>query len=358
MNGKTQLRKEKVKMRKNIKDLALYLKDIIVPESHEIYPVKPILEDFIDDIIIRTGVNEFRIFLIKLFDLLIAEGDAYDNYKKIPHEYENRITLSVNFPFLHNVRTIMMNLGIQGVFKENKDYLFCNSNLFDPRVSISKSIEALKFLIVCGLEFDGVNLDDKKTLLETNVIKVSYPKNPQMLIGLKVMAIAEVRYGSLVKQDVFLRCDYRVLINEAIDIKTIIKEIIKPLSIDLQNFVLSLHQHSINKGYKTIVEIKGFWIYIKYLYKRKEIWGLNTSLNNGLHINIKATNMPKYPAIIETFPKIMKDVISKGFGCGRKISSIGHCNGGCRGMTMQLDNYILDLSDDIIKWFDAEIVFC
>mgnify|MGYP000969587511 CR=1 FL=1 len=344
-------------MRKNIKDLALYLKTIIVPESHDNYPVKSMFEDFTNQIT-RDGVNEFRRFLIQLFDLLIIEGDNYDNYKKIPHVYENRITLSVNFSFLHNVKTILMNLGTLGVFTENKEYLVCNGNLFDPRVSITQTIEVLKFLIKCGLEFDGVNLTDKKTLLDTNLIKVSYPKKSQMLIGLKVMSLAEVRYGSLVNQDVFLRCDYRVLSGEAVDIVAIIKDTIRPLSTDVQKLVLSLHQHSINKGYKPIVEIKGFWIYIKYLYKRKEIWGINQSLNNGLHINIKATNMSKYSDLIETFPQIIKDVIAEGFGCGRKISSIGHCNGGCRGMIIPLDKYILDINDDIIKWFDMEISFC
>lgn len=350
--------KKEVKMRKNIKNFAIYLKDIIVPETHDSYPVKPNFEDVANDIIIREGVNEFRIFLIQLLDLLIIKGDTYDNYKKVPHVYENRITLSVNFSFLHNVRTLLMNLGTQGVLTECKKYLVCHSTLFDLRIPTSQTMAALKFLIECGLKFDGLNLDDKKTLLETNVIKVSYPKKPYMLIGLKVMAIAEVRYGSLVNQDIFLRCDYRVLSSESTDAITIIKETIRPLSIDVQNFVLSLHQHSIDKGYKTIIEIKGFWIYGKYLYKRKEIWGFNASLNNGLHMNIKATNMPKYSTVIETFPQTIKDIISKGFGCGRKISKIGHCNGGCRGMTIPLDNAILNLRDDIINWFDTEIGFC
>ena len=178
-----------------------------------------------------------------------------------------------------------------------------------------------------------------------------------MLVGLKTMAIAEAKYGTLVNQDVFLRCDYRVLSGETVNTETIVKETIRVLPSEVQDFVLNLHHHSLTKGYKNIIEIKGFWIYIKYLYKRKEIWGLNSSLNNGLHINVKTMNMSKYSDVVEEFPKTIKDVIYKGFGCGRKISTIGHCNGGCRGMILPLDKSILDISDDVIKWFDTEIIY-
>jgi hypothetical protein len=67
-----------------------------------------------------------------------------------------------------------------------------------------------------------------------------------MLMGLKIMAIAEleidrnVNISKVIKpnsisycrfSDILLRCDFRVLKNETDDVVSIIKDIMKPLSI-------------------------------------------------------------------------------------------------------------------------------
>lgn len=43
-----------------------------------------------------------------------------------------------------------------------------------------------------------------------------------MLTSLKVMAIDETDYGTLVNQDIFLRCDYRILKKDGTVVFTIV----------------------------------------------------------------------------------------------------------------------------------------
>ena len=103
------------------------------------------------------------------------------------------------------------------------------------------------------------------------------------------------------------------------------------------------------------MEIKGFHIYIKYCYKRKDLWGINASLNNGYHINVKPTKTDEYTDTIKTFSPILQELIVKGYGCGRKREIIGHCDGGCRGIPISLNDSVLSLRNDIVTWFDQEV---
>lgn len=175
-----------------------------------------------------------------------------------------------------------------------------------------------------------------------------------MLTGLRALAIAEIEFGTLDNQDIFLRCDYRALNNEETDALSIVKDLIGPLSADVRNFVLQLHQRYLDQGLNCVVEIKGFHIYIKYRHKRKDLWGINASLNNGYHLNVKAARTEEYAKTVETFPLFLQEVIAKGYGCGRK-REIGRCDGGCRGMTIPLDHTVLDISGVIETWFDQEL---
>jgi hypothetical protein len=174
-----------------------------------------------------------------------------------------------------------------------------------------------------------------------------------MLTGLKILAIAELDHGTLVNQDVFLRCDYRALKKDETDVLSIVQDTIKPLSAEVQAFILRLHQRYLDKGLTCVVEIKGFHIYMKYCYKRKDLWGINASLNNGYHINVKPRKTHEYTDTIKTVAPILQELIAAGYGCGRK-REIGHCDGGCRGLPISLDDSVLDMRDDIETWFDRE----
>ncbi len=344
-------------MRKTLQDVAGYLKQTMVPETHEAYAIDPAYTEVTDEESIREGILALRVFLTRLYDGLYTHSDIYDNCKKVAHEYENRISLSVYYPFLHNVNTILINIGYYGRTVENAKSLICGNTMFYGKLSVAKNLECLRFLTECGLVIEGVDLDDKKQdLSDVKSVMISYPDDPAMLTGLRIMAIAEKEHRTLVNQDVLLRCDYKILKRDETDVLTIVQDTIMPLSADVQEFILQLHHRYLNKGLSCVVEVKGFHIYVKYCYKRKDVWGINASLSNGYHINVKSTKTDEYADTVRALSPVLQELISKGYGCGRKRET-GHCDGGCRGIPISLDRSVLDLRDDIVRWFDQEVLF-
>lgn len=355
-------------MLKTLKDMAKHLKNVITPEIPETYAINPMFKNISNEEDIREGVLAFRNFLYRFCDALIAEGDSYDNHKKIAHEFDDRVTISVYYPFLHNVKCLLLNIGFHGVPTESARSLTVGNNIFNTKIPVSKTMECLRFLTDCGILIDGRNLNDKKPdLLKAERISISYPDNPAMLTGLKVMAIAEIEFGTNVNKfnaisycrfsDILLRCDYRVLKNNDTDVISILKDTMKPLSVKVQDFILQLHQRYLDKGLKCNVEIKDLWIKVKYSYKSKEIWGMNVSLNNGYQINIKAKNTHKYVDTIEKFPSFIQEMIEIGYGCGIKRGISDHCNGGCQGFRFSLDDSIIDIRNAVETWLDTELSF-
>jgi len=343
-------------MRKTLRDVARYLKEIMVPETYEAYAINPVFANtpFGEDKI-REGVLAFRTFLVRLYDVLDAKADIYDTCGKAAHGYENRTSLSVYYPFLYNVSIILKNMGYQGIPDEGGQSLLCGSTVLNRKLSVNKNLECLRFLTDCGICVEGIDINNKKQdFSNIKAIRITYPDNPVMLTGLKEMAIAEIEHGTLVNQDVFLRCDYRALKKDETDALLVVRDTIRPLSPDVQELILHLHRRYMNKGLTCAVEVKGFHIYIKYCYKRKDLWGINVSLNNGYHINVKPTKTNEYADVVKTFPQNLQRLIEKGYGCGRKREA-GRCDGGCRGLTIPLDDSVLGIRNYIETWFDQEL---
>lgn len=62
-----------------------------------------------------------------------------------------------------------------------------------PKIPVSKQIECLRFLALCGFVFTGIDLEEKRVnILEAQLLEVSYPNNPILLTGLKALAIADI----------------------------------------------------------------------------------------------------------------------------------------------------------------------
>lgn len=342
-------------MRKTLGDVADYLKEIMVPAPRQAYPIHPAYEGVWTQAELWEGVLAFRAFLERLYEALTAEGSTYDRCQKAAHAYENRITLSVYYPFLHQVKTMLLHIGYQGVVAQSTGALVCGKDLFPTKLPVSKHLACLRFLAGCGLEIQGIDLDDpKQSLSDLEAIQIDYPNQPKMLTGLKIMATAEIDHGTLDNQDILLRCDHRVLRKQETDGVGILQDTIRPLPQGVQDFILHLHHHAQEMGLACLVEIKGFWIYVKYCCQRRDVWGINASLRNGYHLNIKAEKTQEYPDTIQAFPAILQDLISKGYGCGRKRAG-GHCDGGCRGLILPLDETILLHRENLLTWLHQEV---
>lgn len=248
-------------MQNTISDMASYIKNIIPPNIPETYSIKAMFEHVSEEENIRNGVLAFRDLLYSVCDRLIANGGLYDKPVKYTQNNVFHPSLPVSFPFLNNVKSILFNIGYHGELIENggaillEDLTILTSVIgvdggqMKAKISVPKLIEALKFLTCCGIYLDGIDLDEGSLdMSKATSCKISYPDNPVMLTGLKVMAIAQKELYSKGNHDIFLRCDYRVLKDEDTEVISILKDFVTPLPARVQDFALKLHQRYVETG--------------------------------------------------------------------------------------------------------------
>jgi len=352
-------------MQKPLTDLAMYIKNTLPEEIPETYELKPIIKEMNDEKNIREGVLAFRDFLSILYNRLIIEGDLY--YKP-PKKEDSHATISVGYPFLDYLKSILINIG-HGNLQENDMSIILNDwqSLFTiwgsggswtmrTKITTPKLIECLKFLSLCGIHFDGIDLHEKKiSMSNITSLVVKYPEKPVMLLGLKVMATAHNQlHITKYNDDLFLRCDYKSLVDEETDITYLLKDTFRSLSVNVKDFIMTLHNRYINAGLTCRYECKYLDFRFFYLHKKKEIWMLSASFHNGPRLLIKANNTDKYADVIENFPIPLQEKIARGYGCEKK--RFGEpCQKGCHGFSFPLDESILDISRNIEVWLDKEL---
>lgn len=354
-------------MQNTISDMARYIKNIIPPNIPETYTIKAMFKHVSGEENIRNGILAFRDLLYLVCDRLIADGSLYEKPIKNTQSNDSHQNLAGSFPFLNNVKSILFNIGYHGeLIEDGGSILLDDLNLITfvvggdggqmrAKISIPKLIATLKFLTCCGFYFDGIDLDARTLdISKATSLKISYPDNPVMLTGLRVMAIAQKDLYAKGNHDIFLRCDYRVLKDEETEVISILKDFVSPLPAVIQDFALSLHQRSLDAGLTCIVDV--FYLNIRFIYSRKnkEIWTFSASLESGYRILIKAQNTHMYPDAIETFPLPLQEKISRGYGCNKKLFG-EPCQNGCHGFSFPLDNSIIDISQHIEVWLDKEV---
>ncbi|QOR34841.1 hypothetical protein IMX26_15470 [Clostridium sp. 'deep sea'] len=355
-------------MQKTMGDMAKFLKQLIPVNIPETYTINSMFRNISDEEHIRKGVFAFRDFLYRLCDCIIADNRLCDIPKKGKEKFSDETTLTVEFPFMNNLRSILLNIGQQGILSEKGDSLLVkgwdtlslkrslNKNS-TTKISVPQMIKSIKFMTECGINFNGIDLSIKKPdISKIEAVKITYPDDSIMLLGLKALGIAQNELSSRKNDDILLRCDYRMLKNQDTEVDSIMKDFVYPLSEPLQEFVLNFHQHFLNSGMKCNVELGSFCIHFFYSYKRKAIWRFSTSLHNGYRIILKTKNTSKYPEVIQKFPKSLQEKISKGYGCDRK-SGTGHgnCQKGCEGFKFSLNESLLNISQELKMWLDSEL---
>ena len=355
-------------MNKTLNDMAGYLKDLIPPKPDRPYALKPMFQPVGGEERIQAGVDAFRDFLFRLYDLLQAEGGKYeksgDESRKETHDHTS---LPVTFPFLNSIKSVLVNLGYYGRLSAAGDaILFDNPQILTAllnaegqplraKMTAPKLLECLRFLTACGVEFGSVSLDaGKLDLSKLELLTVSYPAAPDMLTGLKVMAMAQKELYTKGNDELFMRCDYRVIKAESTEVTSVLKDFLNPLPVRVQDFALQLHQRYLDLGLRCQVEIRYLRVRFSYYYKNKELWMFSTSLNHGCRIIIKAVNTHRYADVVETFPLSLREQIARGYGCDKK--KFGEpCQGGCHGFRIPLDESVLEIGQGVQIWLDREL---
>lgn len=349
---------------KSLKDMAEYLKNLIPVNIPNVNALKPMFKSIADEESIWSGILAYRDFLYLFCDRLIADGSLYDKPPKIE---DSHASVAVRYPLLYNVKNVLLNIGYYGIPTDNDNSLLLNDwkllafttyaegGQATLKLSVSKIIEALRFLTYCGFYFDGIDLDTPKPNMSKIIsLTVTYPDNPVMLIGLRVMAIAQKDLAIKGNDEAFLRCDYRILCDEKTDVTSLLKDFIRSLPDEVQDFALKLHQRYINAGLICKPKVSFFNIQFFYSYKNKEVWSFYASLISGYRILIKAQNTKKYADVIEKFSLPLQEIIAKGYGCQKKRFD-EPCQKGCHGFSFSLNDSILEISKDIEVWLDNEL---
>jgi hypothetical protein len=356
---------------KPISDVANFLKKLLPSSIPETYDLKPIFENIANDQDIRNGVIAFRDFLLVYFERLATNGHLYAKPPKKP-------TNMADYPFLYNMTNLLVDIGYYGMLTDGGSSLIvseiptctasvdANGKKKSAKISVSAMMECLRFLSLCGFMFTGIDMNAKKhNISETTPLKVSYPGKPNLLIGLKVLAIADMdlrtqrRYWN---DNNLLRCDYRLLKAEESDMRDVLTDFLHPLPEKIQALALKLHQRYTDAALTCINTRLGniSFAYVptglksaseRDLYA-KRVWEFCLSIRDGYSIFVRAKKTEKYPDIIKTFPALLQEKIAQGYGCDRKRGE--RCQLGCQGIRIPLDESILDIAKEIETWLDNE----
>jgi len=355
-------------MHRPINEMAVYLKNLLPPTIPEAFAVNPEFTEGINCADIHKSVPAFKEFLHHLYDHLIIAGIPFDKPKRESH-YTN---INSSYPFILHLAVIMMNMGLNGKLSSQLDSLLLDeletltaaNSVSSQKIPDKRKVEIVQFLTDCGLRFDGLDISGKKLAVIPNVpIIVTCPKNPAMLVGMKVMALAQHGIGSKYNDEVFLRCDWRTLAYNKdsnkkganpSDLLPILKDLTHSLPADVQGFLLKLHTDYMSLNYKCDTYI-GSDTRFEYFCRSKELWRYNLTLNNSHFITIKAQNTDKYPDIVSNLPDRLQAGIARGYGCGKKMGTTDSCDSGCRGYRVPLDSTFMEISDVVKTWIEREV---
>lgn len=236
-------------------DMARYLKTLLPPRvSH-------------------PSVQAFRDFMVLLYDLLFEDSKKYDKPNKTPS-----LSIAVDFPFIYHIRSVLLNIGYHGELqvdtlsfgglKTLAPIICCEGMESSSKISIPKLEAYLEFLNECGMYFHG---------------EVTYPDNPAVLEGLKIMATAQRDKKWKTNDEIFLRCDYCAVCGEKINIDGAINDFAAKFAPETRDEIVHMHQNFIAQGLKCTVRI-GLKNSFQYKQSGKIVHEIANSFATGLII--------------------------------------------------------------------------
>jgi len=205
-------------------DMARHLKNLLPVAIPKNYPVKSMFTNIENEENIRNGIIALLDFMRLFYDLLAESSEQYDKPKS-----QSRLgktpSIAVDFPFIYHAKSVLLNIGYHGNLDDNvlsfsglktlNSIICCEGMEATTKISKPKLINCISFLGDCGMYFEGIDFDmPNLCMADDRLIEVTYPDNPDVLVGLKVMAKVQRELQWKTKDEIFLRCDYRALASD------------------------------------------------------------------------------------------------------------------------------------------------
>lgn len=355
-------------VQKSVSELGRYLKDLVPKAIETTYPIKPELLELASETQIQKAITDYKALLEAICDTLTAEGAQFFKLSPKP-KHDN------DYPFVYLMTDLIWDIGYFGVFESDTQHLkikdlpsfISTDNMGKVKHSVPKLMTTLRFLEAVGFSFSGVDLHTKKFEPSNDVI-VSYPAFPDALLGLKVLAIADVtwrekRYKNDLNHDNLLRCDYRLIKVSPSDIDGLLEDFLAPLPEPIKSKALTLHKSWMAKGMTCVPLLSPFENHFAYarvsenaksmssrdLYQKRS-WAFSLSPRHGYRLSVR----PKKNASLEALPTFLKEKIALGYGCDRKLRNEA-CQGGCEGIRFPLDMTLEPHWEGVRQWLDQMI---
>jgi len=333
------------KLIKTLGDMARYLQNLLPAEIPAGYSIKPMFTCIENEENIQNGILALKDFMTLFYDLLIEDSIKYEKPKSVNGNADRKPSLAVDFPFIYHVKSVLLNIGYHSILSDGvltfsglktlATIICCEGMEATTRISTPKLMGCLRFLNECGMYFDGLNLDaDKPNMAREKHVEVTYPDNPNVLTGLKIMAVAQRDLPWKTNDEIFLRCDYRALTNDKMDVADALKAFVNPLSSEIQKCILHLHKKYLEKGLKCTVK-SGLKNSFLYTHNKKVVWELSSSFANGCRIFIKAPCSHLAHDNTDAFSPVLQEIIGNGSGCESK-RFCKPCEKDCRGFYIPL----------------------
>jgi len=206
-------------------DLALicnHLKAAVIPHTPVDFNIAQKFKLGLSDEELIAGIAAFRTFLYELYDALANSKDRFDvNTSKLD------ATLPKRFPIIEDLGAILFPLGFHGRLETEPktELVVYGTDLLEVskmqkykhmnKMTNRRKIELFDFLSEMGFYFEDADFSNKVDFSNTDVFYVQYENDDLMLVGLKLMAMAQAnikakyyRYST-----VFMRGDFYPLAN-------------------------------------------------------------------------------------------------------------------------------------------------
>ena len=348
-------------MQKPLTEIAQHLTKIILSDMLNTYIFIPMFEEEFRRENIQKGIHAHRKFLLELYDYLTINGDKFDKPKKIAHPFADRVSLLTNYPFLRNMENVLTAIADLGEFDDNNTTLTINTNYFRTimeKTPMAKIAECIGCLREIGFHITGIDLSNPVRFFPKETFQMTHTNISSIFIGFKIMTKAKRIYEGKDIYGIFLRCDYRFIVNEEIDTGMFLKDMMRSLPQENQEYINRMHHKYIAAGFTCKISIVDeMCLRFFYIIKSKEVWSIIVSANNGFELAVRAKHTDSYPEIVSSLHPYLQEKIKKGYGCDKKRNPNSYCQGGCKGYRISLTESLDTLQTDLMIWIDNELLF-